>query len=516
MLKSKSQKGIVLVAVVIFTLILTILGFSVLFVANSEIAQTRKDINKTKAFYLAEAGVERLVASLSSGNTANIGQTALGEGSYSVDINTNGSEPCAVATAVLGGEVTRIQVEVTFLAPPYECGIYAGGMGGGGWTLMLRGTGDPCIIYSGGKSVGDVNGKDIVNGNIFADGNVALYQQSSVHPAPAPNTYNLEGDVNVTGHVTLHDSSTISGEIAEGSAEMSPPGLLIMNYAVNNTHNVTKIFDSANVTHGAPPSGNPLRDVFQINPTDRATESASTDGNDYYLDLHSGSSSYVGGAWNTAPTPINVGTDRIYYIDGNLWINSKSDTFGYNMSGKATIIVTGNIYICDNLKYANPSTDVLGLVALGKYNSSGQRVSGGDIIFGDPSYGTMYTMSGMLFAAHDFLFNTRAIGTYSGEPESGFILNGSMTALNHISLERDWYTSSGTTRRPARYDPSTSQWYDSGTGVALTSAQIATMKHYRMVVNYDDRVRSRSTQPKGLPRGVGLIYSGIANWKVLP
>jgi hypothetical protein len=511
----KSENGSVLLSVVIFMLIFTILGMSVLSVVNGEIAQARKDINRTKAFYLAEAGVERLASNLNSGNFTSIGTTTLGDGSYAVDFNVTPGEPCAVATGTAGGETRKIQMTMAFLLPPYENGIYAGGMDGNSWTFMLSGTGDPCIVIQGGKSVGDFNGKDIVNGNIFADGNVSLYGQSSVNQAPSPNTHNLNGDVNTTGTISTHDSASIHGNRIEHSTEMGPPDLIGMNYSVNNTHNVTKIFDNAGVTHGAPPAGNSLYDIFVINRSDSTACNNSTDGNDYYLDLHPGSSSYVGGAWDTAPTPINVGTDRVYYIDGNLWINSVNDTFGYNMSGKATIVVTGNIYICDNLKYANTSNDMLGLVALGKYNASGQRVSGGDIIFGDPTYGTMYTMSGMLFAAHDFLFNTRAIGAYDAEPESGFILNGSMAAMDKISLERDWYTISGNTRRPARYNPSTSQWYDYETGTVLTSAQVGTMKHYRMVLNYDDRVRSSSTQPKGLPRGAGMIYCGLTNWKEL-
>ena len=102
-----SEKGIALVAVLAFTLILTILGLSVLIVANNEITLARKDINRTKAFYLAEAGVGVLTANLSSGNFASIGETALGEGSYRVDINTNGSEPCAIATGMAGGKVEK-------------------------------------------------------------------------------------------------------------------------------------------------------------------------------------------------------------------------------------------------------------------------------------------------------------------------------------------------------------------------------------------------------------------------
>jgi hypothetical protein len=453
-----------------------------------------------------------LTANLSSGNFASIGETALGGGSYRVDFNTNGSEPCAVATGVLGGEVERVQVAMSFLAPPYECGVYAGGLSGDGWTLQLRGIGDPCKVYSGGNEVGNYGGRDIINGNIFADGNVAMYQQSSVNPALWPNTYNLNGDVNVTGSINRYDSSTISGKTTQGSAPQSPPNLVIMNYAVNNTHNVAQIFADANVTQGTLPSGNELRNVFQRNPSDMTAECATTAGNDYFLTPSSG---FIEGNWKTASTPLAVGNDRIYYVDGDVWVHNKS-TYGFAVNGKVTIVATGNIHISDNLAYANANSDMLGLVALGKYNSSGQLISGGNVYFGDPVYGTLYTCSAMMFAANNFLYNSRAIGTFSAEPESGFTINGSLSALNEISIERDWYTRSGFEHRPARYDPATSQWYDCGTGVVLTSTQIGTMKHYQMTLNYDDRVRSQSTQPLGLPRGTGLIFCGLTKWKELP
>src|SRR4030042_1006637 len=119
MLKS-GEKGTALLAVVILVLIFTMLGFSILSVANSEILQARKDINKTRAFYLAEAGLARLTTNLSGGNFENIGDTELGEGSYRVDFNTAGSEPCAVATGEAWGEEERIQVTISYLIPPYD------------------------------------------------------------------------------------------------------------------------------------------------------------------------------------------------------------------------------------------------------------------------------------------------------------------------------------------------------------------------------------------------------------
>jgi hypothetical protein len=501
-----TRKGLALAAVVVCVLIFTILGISLLSMVNNEILLAQGVVNKTKAFYLAEAGVEIFSAKLSKGQSENIGETVLGEGSYRVDYYSAADPPYAIATGEAGGQEKRIKVTATFLAPPYECGIYAGGLSGENWTLMLRGIGSP-----GAKSGGEVGGKDIVNGNIFVDGDVSLYQESSVKPAPPPNTYNLKGDVEATGSIALHDSATISGAISEGIEPYITPNLVGMNYAVNNTHNVAQIFADANVdSYGHLPIGHPLRDIFARNPSDRTAECGSTAGNDYFLEPFNVTG---GGTYKDSTTPLHLGNDRVYYVDGDVWVHHM-DTYGFLMEGKVTIVATGNIHICDNTQYAD-SDSMLGLVALGKYNEDGDLVSGGNIYFGDPRYGTTYAVSGMMFAAHDFLYNTDAVSRSTAEPESGFTVNGSFAALNKVSVERDWYTS-GSTPRPAHFDPTANQWVDSETGVALTSTEIGTLRHYQMIVNYDDRVRTQKTQPPGLPRGTGTIFEGLTKWEELP
>jgi hypothetical protein len=256
--------------------------------------------------------------------------------------------------------------------------------------------------------------------------------------------------------------------------------------------------------------GHELRDIFEINPSDRSSECGTTTGDDYFLEPVSVPG---GGTYKEATTPIHLGNNRVYYVDGDVWVHHQA-TYGFKVDGKVTIIATGNIHISDNILYAD-SSSLLGLVALGKYNEDGDLVSGGNIYFGDPRYGTMYVASGLMFAANDFLYNSTAIGTFSAEPQSGFTVNGNLAALNRVSIERDWYTRGGTPR-PARYDPSTNQWYDSGTGVALTLTEVSTLRHYQMIVNYDDRVRTQDTQPPGLPRGQGLIFEKLTNWEELP
>jgi hypothetical protein len=177
-------------------------------------------------------------------------------------------------------------------------------------------------------------------------------------------------------------------------------------------------------------------------------------------------------------------------------------------------VVTGNIHICDNLKYADPNSNALGLIALGKYNGTGDLISGGNIYFGDPAYGTMYMCSAMMFAANNFLYNTASTGSTLVEPKSGFIVTGCFSALNQVLINRDWYTS-GMTARPAIYNPSTGQWVDAITGTALTATQISGMRHYQMIVNYDARVRSAETRPPGLPTGGTKIFAGFSNWEEL-
>jgi hypothetical protein len=500
-----SEKGMALLAVVVCVLIFIILGISLLSMVNNEIVLAQDVVNKTKAFYLAEAGVEIFSAKLSNGETENIGETALGDGSYRVDYFPADNPPHAIATGTVKGQEKRIRVTASFLAPPLECGIYAGGSGGIDWTLILRGKGNPVS-----KAGGEVGGKDTINGNIFADGDVALYQESSVKPPLAPNPFELKGDVEATGDVNLYDSATVSGEISNSVDPYGKPDLVGMNYAVNNTHNVAQIFTDAGVTQGYLPVGHPLRDVFVKNPNDRTAECGTSAGDDFFFEPSSGFK--VGGP-HSGDTPLHAGENRVYYVDGDLWVHSKP-TYGFKMDGKVTIVATGNIHICDNIQYAD-SSSMLGLVALGKYDEDGKLVSGGNIYFGDPGWGNMGLFSGMMFAANDFLFNTDPIAGNLKEPDSGFTINGNMAALNSVSIQRDWYSSSGKPR-PARYDPKTKKWYDATTGVELTSTQIADLRHYQMIVNYDDRVRSKRTQPPGLPRGTGTILEGLTKWEELP
>lgn len=511
----KTEKGFALVAVAVIVLIFAITGMAVLTLAQQEVTLNRIDADKTKAFYLAEAGLAKMQEKLQKPFNKNIDATieeSLETGSFNVELDTS-QNPCYVTSTGTSGNIReKIRVQVTFLAPPFEHAVYAMNIPENDWDFQLRGTGNP--VSSGfGRENG---GKDMINGDIFVNGDAYLFEESSVNPAPAPNPWEANGDVGATGDIHVQDSSDISGETNPNSEHPDLVDLESMDYENNNTHNVAKIFDDAGVSSGHLPSDNELRDVFVKNPSDRHAECDTTSGNDYFFEPSDG---FVVGGPKSGDTPIDAGLNRVYYIDGDLWIHSYP-TYGFKMEGKVTIVATGDIHICENLEYKNDDS-MLGLVALGKYDDSGNLTSGGNIYFGDAVYGNMALFSGMMFAANDFRFNTDQITRRSAEPDTGFVINGNFAAMGEVSVDRDWYTD-GTGRnskaKPARFDPELGEnghWVDAETGIPLSQTQIDTIRHYQMVVNYDDRVRNADTQPPGLPRGGSKIYAGFSNWQQL-
>ncbi|MFC1636401.1 hypothetical protein ACFL5Z_16350 [Planctomycetota bacterium] len=507
----KSEKGAVLPIVVIASCIFILLGVSLLQMAESEMVLTHKAVKETKAFHLAEAGVARFLAKAYNSELEDIDITTLGDGDYKVDTYFDESPAYAISTGTVGNFQKKIKVEVSFLSPPYEHAVYSCNFSGQEWTLDLRGIGDPQSA-GGGREVG---GRDIINGDLYVHGDIALYGESSINPAPDPNPHGLTGDAVATGDVDLYDDASVSGDSQTGAEEPDTPDLLAMEYEVNNTHNVSQIFSDEGVGQGHLPGDHELYDVIVKNPSDRSTECSATTGDDYFLEPASVSNN--GASSKDAKTPLNLGDDRTYYIDGNVWIHSKS-TYGFLLDGNATIVATGNIYICDNTKYANDES-LLGLVALGEYDGGGQLTRGGNVYFGDPRYGTMHTVSALMFAGNDFLYNTDSVTGEAGEPETGFSVYGNFAAMNQVSIRRDWYDKQvsiwQTEARPAYYDPGTGQWIDMEDGSVLSSSEIDSLRHYQMKVDYDARVRDVGTQPPGLPKGAGAIFNGVVHWEEL-
>jgi len=436
-----------------------------------------------------------------------VGNRTLGYGNYRVWLYDTADPPYAITRGRAGPAERYVRVNLVYLASPYEETVFGGNNSGVPWVLNLSGTGNP--------DSNDRGGRDIINGNVFVNGDLYMTGDSEVNAAPPPNTYNLDGDAEVTGGITVDGSATIDGSQMPGASPRSTPDLLAMDYPNNNTFDISQVFDDLGITSGYLPVGHPLRDVVVKNPGSRSAECASTPGDDFFFEPRSVSN--LGANDKQARTPLELGDGSVYYVDGDVWFNSHI-TYGFEVDGQATIVASSDIHVSDNLKYKD-SSSLLGLVALGEYDVGGNLDGGGDIYFGDPEYGTLYTVDAFMFAGNNFLYNTRSNTGGQEEPETGFEVFGNFAAINQVIINRDWYREDGASwfakRRAAKFDPNTGGgvWRDALTDEALSPMEISGLRHYQMQVTYDERIWNPDTQPPGLPRGSGSIFGDMIGWE---
>ena len=383
------------------------------------------------------------------------------------------------------GEASASFSNPLFDSPPFQKAIYAGNADNAPLSFQLRGTGElgPVLPQNNQHTYG---GSDVILGDININGNVLMYEQSSVN-VPTPNRYGLTGDVTVSGTIFQAPTATISGSKEEWASAGTPPDLAAMNYANNNDYDIAQIFDDAGVLSGRLPVEHPLAGILMVakNPPDRSFENASTPGDDFYFEPATVNNA---GDVTSAVTPLPLGNDKIYYVDGHVWFHGKS-TYGYEVDGRAAIISTRDIHISDNLAYADDGLngDLLALVALGQY-SGDVLTDGGNIYFGDPQYGTLYTADAFMFANNNFYYNTLSSTGQTAEPESGFKVFGNFGALNQIVIQRDWYPDGSGDYIPIQYDADEGQWVDALTGTPIANYDDTMRRHYAMEIAYDDRI----------------------------
>ena len=525
-----SQTGGILPIVMVVLIAFSLMVVALLQLGQNGALETAYQLRRAQAFWLAEAGRQRCIADLYSGGTGVLSVDAtLGTGTFDVRIdpaNPNRRISRGIVTAGNLIVTNQIRIDLAYLARPFEHAIYAGNYANQLWSFQLRGTGAAMPPGSGPTGI------DSVWGDVYIRGDAYMYEGSAIYP-PNPNRYSLHGDLNTTGTSTLDPSASVAGSRNQNVTYDPPPDLPAMDYANNNNYNIAKIFNDANILSGRLPPSHPLYSVLYNvvvkNPTDggRSAENALTAGDDFYFEP----ASIINSGTNptNAVTPLNLGANKVYYVDGHVWFNSHS-TYGFKVDGTATIVATRDIHVSDNLAYNNKgltavggnSPDLLALVALGKYDAAGALISGsgGNIYFGDPRYGTMYTVDAFMFAGNNFYYNTSANSGGQKEPSSGFKVFGNYMAVNQVVVLRDWYTAdvSGYPAadglpHAASYDQATSQWKDSTTGRVLTNKELTTRRHYAMRVEYDDRIRDSATQMPGLPRGNGTIFAGAKGWE---
>jgi len=534
--KQNKKSGAILVIVMVILVTFTLFVSALLQMGNYNAQETEQQVRETQAFWCAEEGVQQarldLVEGgngLVDGNAPNFKAGTGRAGTYQVI--SDGTAKVSIGTITVGGVTitNRIRFETDAIDSTYDTVISGLNKDGSEWSFILSGSGDDADGVYGDIYVGE-------NGNIY------VLDEAGIYVAISPNTYEFSGDANThNGQIHVDLTASIAGEQNTSAPIRTGPNLPDMDYPNNNTHDLAAIFDAAGVESGHLPIGHPLRDVVVKNPSDRSDENNSTPGDDYYFEPTTGWSN-AGGSQGAA-TPLDIGDDRVYYVDGHVWVHSYR-VYGFEVDGTATIVASKDIHISDNIKYENNSSeaggDLLALIALGEYDEADELIpnTGGDIYFGDPEFGTLATMDAFMFAANDFYYNFSANSGDPGEPESGFEVFGNFVALNEIKVYRDWYGTSSDPN-PALYDPETSTWSDAITGTELTGEQVngytetwyyswdrrhrwpqtrvvPGLRHYKMIVKYDERIHDPDTQPPDLPRagsGEGGSSGDLTKWQ---
>jgi len=538
--KNNNKSGAILVVVMVILVSFTLFVAALMQLGSFNAQETEQQVREAQSFWLAEMGVQQALLQLSNEEDGDVAETSAPNfdsdsgrsGTHEVIPDGSGFLSIGRLTAA-GGVVTtnRIRFETEAIDPSYNDAISAPTLTGDPWVFLLGGSGDP-ERSSGFPSIpgpGDTErgGSDEVHGNITTgDGNVYLSGESYVTNSIYDDLEKeFDGDVSVSdGTITTVAGAMIYGDRNLNVDARDGPNLVGMNYPGTADYNLTQIFDNEGITDGRLGATHPLYDLVRRS------------GDDYYFEPTGSSSRET----------LDLGDDKVYYAEGDIWFD-KSGPLQFDIDGTATIVASGDLHIGDGLRYIDGSdeegADLLALVALGKYNEvTGELESGGDIYFGDARYGTVYEMDAFMFAANDFYYNFE-YNPYGpqppSEPDTGFIVFGNFVALNQIHIHRDWYNVMTTDlqgrpiideARPAVYNVIDDRLEDAITRDPLTEAQInggtryrddgqwktdPGLRHYRMIVKYDERIHDPDTQPPDLPRRGGGEGSGgeLTRWE---
>lgn len=304
---------------------------------------------------------------------------------------------------------------------------------GSGWSRRwIEGTAAPAEpyedvgngVYDEGESFVDGNGV-YDEGEPFHDDRNGVYEygteatsQISGMPSPAP------GQTDATGYNDYIDPPELDRmyyELAKGSI---PPSDALSRWGYDiavadaNYSLQGKISDQNNPCH-----------IFVKNPDNRQYEKIG-DKDDFFLEdptdpSYGDASQYI--------TINENGNDKVYYVDGNLYVHNP-DTYDFmfrNEGTLITIVANGNITISDEIWY-NGGTEnpVDGLCLIAKKDPD--EPDSGNIYLGDAQFGTGGDIHSFLYAENNFVDNN--LDT-SGQPYLSVF--GNMSAGNQVMINRD-------------------------------------------------------------------------------
>lgn len=464
-----ARRGNATVLAVIILFVVGSLAAMVLSVTQRHSAEVSALADQNRAFFVAQAGVNDVLAQLETGELELKEGEELRIGSQKEPLELSGGrywvevarDEDSVFTLTAQARAGLQQRAIEVVVEQAQIGVYHNGIFAGNSSE------DPAYELELG---GSLTQADQVYGDVYSGGDVAVRGNAEVF-----------GTIRAQGTVEGKGSSS-----AETGKKQGIPDIAGMNYPVTADIMVAEEFKSgasyrSNDAGGSAwqlPESSPAH-IFRKNPSDRTSETGATAKDDYFLEdpyekVSSDSKSDGTDAYQITLSGVSgesgkSSNQKVFFIDGNLWIHNyqtMSLKFSHSEATgvQVTFVVRGNIYISDNLYYTNDSTDGVAFIAM---KDSGVADSG-NIYFGDPRFGTLERMYAYLYAENNF-HDANLSATGSAKVE----LYGNMTAGNHVRINRDY---------------------------ATTVAGKTVLQHSKLTVDFDERVADGELVLPGLPR----------------
>jgi hypothetical protein len=476
----RNQNGSALVVVLVASLLMAGAAYAFVLAVVGESAAERSRTERAKATYVAEAGTADAVANLVPTMDPDVPATLGTEedpvpfagGAYHVTAVAEPDETFTVVSRATYGSA-QVAIETRWgraFHPLRDHAIYSGNRTVAANNLALGGTGTQ---------------RDIVNGKVHVNGNLALNGASAIN-----------GDAAATGTIT---GNPVNGEAKPGAATIAPPDLKVMKYdeIADFKVDATTVFDS----RGRLPAGDPRHIFVKEFRDDLAKTTGFKFNNTNY---------FLGDPWESSDIDqISVsaaGNEKIYFIDGNLWIEPQGQTSRIVDSPadgtRITVIVRGNIYFSDDLLYDNAAKDALLFIALtdgesyrdGNGNNQydpgeailhddgdglyeGPVEGSGNVFFGDPNGGPLGHVHGYMYA--DNYFMDHVLDGTSRDPLP-FDVTGFMSAGEQVQIRRDFNG-----------------------------------RHARMRVNFDPRVVNGDISLPGFPEREAYGDFSLLSWRLV-
>jgi len=420
----RSRRGGALLTSLIAVVVLAGMTAAMLSMSVASNEEHRASSSRIDSLYIAEAGLSEAVAMLNANGVAGqVGSPTAplafsGNGTYWSTTVDNGDGTFTiqsigqVESSARGVEAVMLSNDNTV----FDNALFAGNT-----------SGDPLYALDFG---GSGNQADEITGDVYSGGDIDISGDASFY-----------GDLRAAG--------TINGPGGEEGIGQGAPDIAGMDYENNNDFDVASAFAAATYESNAAggsayqlPEDDPNH-IFRLNPSDRTSDTSATEKDDYFLEdpyekvrtdpNMNGKDAYHITLSGSGGQPGPDGNEKVYYIDGNLWIHNKQ-TYSFKLYTNGdhthvTFVVKGNIYFSDNLFYQNKEKDGVAFIAM----KDDQVDDSGNIYFGDPVFGTLEHMDAFMYAENNFYDNN-----LDAQGSAEVTVVGNMSAGNQVLINRDY------------------------------------------------------------------------------